>query len=123
MARVEIQPSVQGVAEVAAGLIADNLTTAIAQHGNATWVLTGGTMPAQVYPILLQKYGDKLDWEHLYIVMGDERCVPAGHADSNWRLKPKRAYSNTLLCLRPTSYVPKVNCQLKPPLRSTSRRC
>lgn len=84
MADVRIQPDVQTVAELAAAEAWRVLTNAIAEHGEAVWVLAGGTAPLAAYRVLAEKYANRIDWSHVYAVIGDERCVPFESPDSNW---------------------------------------
>jgi 6-phosphogluconolactonase len=67
----------------AAARIALELTRAIGARGRATFALAGGTTPKAAYEILA---GLPLDWSKVEIFFGDERCVPADHADSNYRM-------------------------------------
>ena len=53
---------------------------AIADHGTFKLVLAGGSTPEKVYCLLAQA---DADWSHWYIYYGDERCLPADHADRN----------------------------------------
>lgn len=84
MATVLVKENLAAVAETAAELVCKSLTDAIAAYGQAVWVLAGGTAPMDAYRILAAKYEAKIDWEHIWVAMGDERCVPIGHTDSNW---------------------------------------
>jgi 6-phosphogluconolactonase len=56
---------------------------AIAARGVFTLALTGGSAAQQLYPLLAQA---PLPWQHIHVFLGDERCVPTTHADSNARL-------------------------------------
>lgn len=67
----------------AAARIALELTKAIADAGHASLALAGGTTPKATYEVLA---GLPLDWSRIDIFFGDERCVPAEHADSNYRM-------------------------------------
>lgn len=67
----------------AAQRIADELTRAIAARGQASLALAGGTTPKATYEALA---GLPLDWSVIDVFFGDERCVPADHADSNYRM-------------------------------------
>src|ERR1039458_3540684 len=84
MAEVNVQPSAQAVAETADSITAANLMNAIAQYGNATWVLAGGTTPLAAYQLMAEEYQDAVAWAHVQIVAGDERCVPIDDPESNW---------------------------------------
>ncbi len=53
---------------------------AIADHGNFKLVLAGGSTPEKVYRLLAQA---DADWAKWFIYYGDERCLPANHADRN----------------------------------------
>jgi len=53
---------------------------AIAEHGIFKLVLAGGSTPEKVYRLLAQA---NADWSKWYIYYGDERCLPADHADRN----------------------------------------
>lgn len=67
----------------AAERIATELTRAVIERGRASLSLAGGTTPKAAYEILATL---PLDWSLIDIFFGDERCVPADHADSNYRM-------------------------------------
>ena len=67
----------------AAARIALELTKAIGERGRASLALAGGTTPKATYEALA---GLPLEWHLVDIFFGDERCVPADHADSNYRM-------------------------------------
>jgi 6-phosphogluconolactonase len=67
----------------AAARIALELRRAISERGDASLALAGGTTPKASYEALA---GLPLDWSLIDIFFGDERCVPADHADSNYRM-------------------------------------
>jgi 6-phosphogluconolactonase len=67
----------------AAARIALELTKAIGARGRASLALAGGTTPKATYESLA---GLSLDWSVVDIFFGDERCVPADHSDSNYRM-------------------------------------
>ena len=68
---------------LAARRIALELSRAIDERGHASLALAGGTTPKATYEALA---GLPLDWRVLDIFFGDERCVPADHPDSNYRM-------------------------------------
>jgi 6-phosphogluconolactonase len=53
---------------------------AIAERGAFKLVLAGGTTPEKVYRLLADT---QTDWTNWHIYYGDERCLPADHADRN----------------------------------------
>lgn len=67
----------------AAARIALELTKAVIERGQASLALAGGTTPKATYELLA---GLPLDWSLIDIFFGDERCVPAEHSDSNYRM-------------------------------------
>jgi 6-phosphogluconolactonase len=67
----------------AAERIALELTRAITARGSASLALAGGTTPKATYEALA---GLPLDWSVIDVFFGDERCVPADHPDSNYRM-------------------------------------
>jgi 6-phosphogluconolactonase len=67
----------------AAARIALELTKAIGARGRASLALAGGTTPKATYESLA---GLPLDWSVVDVFFGDERCVPAEHEDSNYRM-------------------------------------
>lgn len=67
----------------AAERIALELTKALAERGTASLALAGGTTPKATYEALA---GLPLDWTKVDVFFGDERCVPADHSDSNYRM-------------------------------------
>ena len=52
----------------------------IAERGAFKLVLAGGTTPEKVYRLLAET---SADWANWHIYYGDERCLPADHADRN----------------------------------------
>lgn len=75
------------VAALVAGAAADlaaRIERTIAAHGRCRLALAGGFTPKQVYERVARD--PSLDWRRVDIFFGDERCVPADHEDSNYRM-------------------------------------
>jgi 6-phosphogluconolactonase len=49
-------------------------------------VLSGGRTPRSVYEALAGTGGDRIPWERVRVLWGDERCVPPDDERSNYRL-------------------------------------
>jgi 6-phosphogluconolactonase len=48
--------------------------------------LSGGTTPRRLYELLASDpYRGKIDWPRVEVFFADERCVPPGHEDSNFK--------------------------------------
>ena len=77
-----------GEAMRGAGLcIATLLSAAVAQRGFATMALAGGSTPKQLYRLLSAPPLDlDIPWSRVKLFLGDERCVPSDHPDSNERM-------------------------------------
>lgn len=87
IAAIRIATDPESVMVGAAERIAEVLTAAVAARGVATMALAGGSTPRQVYRLLSAEPHDRaIPWEHVRLFLGDERCVPAEHPDSNQRM-------------------------------------
>jgi len=78
--RWHILETADQVAQAAYQQILDAAEQAIADHGSFKLVLAGGGTPEKVYRLLAQA---DADWARWFIYYGDERCLPADHADRN----------------------------------------
>ena len=60
---------------------------AIARSGRFTVALSGGSTPKVLYSLLASpEYRERIDWLHVHLFWGDERCVPPDHPESNYRM-------------------------------------
>jgi 6-phosphogluconolactonase len=75
--------SPEAMAEALATAIAAELSQAIAAHGEASLVLSGGRTPRRLFSYLSRI---ALSWNRVKITLADERLVPASDPDSNERL-------------------------------------
>ena len=83
--RVQVVEGPEELAEAAARAAVADLEAAVEAHGSATWVLTGGGTPAAAYRRLAgHDLRAGVEWDRVRVAMGDERCVPVDHPDSNW---------------------------------------
>jgi 6-phosphogluconolactonase len=60
------------------------LRRAIENHGNAVWVLSGGSTPLHAYQKIAEQYAKTIDWKKVTIAIGDERIGPVNGPHSNW---------------------------------------
>jgi 6-phosphogluconolactonase len=59
---------------------------ALSGAGAFRLALAGGSTPKALYTLLAEPpLARKLDWRHVSVFFGDERCVPPAHPDSNFR--------------------------------------
>jgi 6-phosphogluconolactonase len=83
--RVQVLDGPAELAEAAARAAIADLEAAVEAHGSATWVLAGGGTPAAAYRRLAaHDLRTGVEWDRVRVAMGDERCVPVDHPDSNW---------------------------------------
>jgi 6-phosphogluconolactonase len=59
---------------------------AIADHGTFSVALSGGSTPKRLYASLALVDRARLDWAHVHLFFGDERCVPPDDEESNYRM-------------------------------------
>jgi 6-phosphogluconolactonase len=75
------------VARVAADTLVALVAGVLADRAVARVALAGGSTPKAMYRLLASTgYRDRVDWPRVEIFFGDERCVPADHPDSNYRM-------------------------------------
>lgn len=77
---VEISANAAALATSVAGRMSDRLAAIQAAGTTPSVVLTGGTIAMAIYAAL---EAGTADWKHVDFYWGDERFVPAGHADRN----------------------------------------
>jgi len=82
-ASLDISLDARDLPAKAAARIARELISALASRGQASLALAGGTTPKASYEALATL---TLDWSRIDVFFGDERCVPADHPDSNYRM-------------------------------------
>ena len=63
--------------------VATRLAQGIAQRGKAHLVVSGGSTPLQLFPLLNQT---EIDWAKVVVLLADERWVDVEHDDSNERM-------------------------------------
>ncbi|MEO0376649.1 MAG: 6-phosphogluconolactonase [Cyanobacteria bacterium P01_A01_bin.17] len=78
--KIEVLADASTLVQRAAELVVAEAQQAIAQRDRFTIALSGGNTPKPLYEQLAEK---DLPWSKVHIFWGDERYVPADHADSN----------------------------------------
>ena len=58
----------------------------LSQLGGVVISLAGGSTPKPVYEQLAQQYSNRINWQQVHVIWGDERPVPSDHPDSNYRM-------------------------------------
>jgi 6-phosphogluconolactonase len=71
----------------------DEVLTGIADHGQFSVSLSGGSSPKKLYELLASDtYKDKIDWTKIHFFFGDERNVPQDDKDSNYLMAKKALF-------------------------------
>ncbi len=84
---IQILDDNQSLAQAAAEDWLAQAAEAIEQRGRFLVSLSGGSTPRLLFQILASSpYRDAIDWRKVVVFFGDERCVPADHPDSNFRM-------------------------------------
>lgn len=84
--KVHILDRPEQLATHGAARLAELSRRAIAERGAFHVALAGGSTPESLYRELAERYRDELDWQHIHVYFGDERCVPPEHDESNFRM-------------------------------------
>jgi 6-phosphogluconolactonase len=113
---MHVSPDPEAVSRDAARAIQDAAKEAIDARGRFVLALAGGSTPKRTYEQLAAD-PSALDWSRVYVVFGDERCVPPTHPDSNQRMAAAALLSKVPI---PTSHVLKVPCDDGDNLRAAS---
>jgi 6-phosphogluconolactonase len=82
-------PDPEAVARAAAGEVTAAASAAVRERGRFTVALAGGTTPRRLYRLLAdpaEPWRGAVPWDRVHVFFGDERHVPAGHRDSNYRM-------------------------------------
>jgi 6-phosphogluconolactonase len=69
-------------AEAAVRLINDSVRL----HGRFSVALAGGSTPRSLYHLLASQFRDQIPWTKVHVFWGDERYVPPGDPQSNYRM-------------------------------------
>jgi 6-phosphogluconolactonase len=84
---VRIFPELEELSHAAAALFSQ-LACCRASEGQSFFAaLSGGSTPRRLYELLgSAPYSDQIPWGNVHLFQVDERCVPPGHPDSNYRM-------------------------------------
>ncbi|MCY4288519.1 MAG: 6-phosphogluconolactonase [Aestuariivita sp.] len=84
-----------------ADLIQQTLANFLEQAPTISIAVPGGTTPAPLFERLSRS---DLDWSRVYVCLTDERCVPADHERSNFRLIKQHLGKNNAVNARFVKY-------------------
>jgi 6-phosphogluconolactonase len=82
-----ICPSPGDLARQAAAEFTKVAQLSLRDKGRFTVALSGGSTPRALYSLLATpEFSRQISWPQVHLFWGDERCVPADHPDSNYRM-------------------------------------
>jgi 6-phosphogluconolactonase len=114
MANLKIFPDSAGFVAGAAEFICTVAVEAIARRGRFTIALAGGGTPRPIYARLAAAdLAGRIDWPHVHVFFGDERCVPPDDARSNYRMASEALLDHVPL---PPENVHRIRGEDDPPL-------
>lgn len=88
---IVVLPDLAAITREAADRFVALVRSAIASHGRFTVALSGGSTPQPLYEQLVTQ---PIEWQHVHIFWGDERCVPPDHPDSNYGMAQRALLSH-----------------------------
>ncbi|HEX2920933.1 MAG TPA: 6-phosphogluconolactonase [Bacteroidales bacterium] len=89
MHQVKVLSSEEILAEELAKEIALKINSSANSLKPFSIALAGGSTPKLLYSVLAEKYAELIPWNFTNIFMGDERCVPFNHPESNFGMIKK----------------------------------
>ena len=85
-----IEEAPETAAVHAARRVAEIIADRVAESGQCSIALCGGTTPAELYRCLAAPpLAESIPWQKVHIFFGDERDVPQDHVENNYRLVTK----------------------------------
>ncbi len=85
--KIHVLPDALSLAAAGAELFASLAEVYIKREGRFAVALSGGRTPEAMFHLLAaEPYLSRVRWSAVEIYFSDERCVPPGHADSNFRM-------------------------------------
>jgi 6-phosphogluconolactonase len=98
MALVEVLPDRPSLMRAAAEQFVGQAALATAARGRFAVALSGGSTPGDLYALLAtEDLARRIDWPHVHVFWGDERCVPPDHPQSNYRMANEKLLSRVPL--------------------------
>jgi 6-phosphogluconolactonase len=98
MADLRIYSDLQAMAQAAGEYLAAAAQASVESGDLFSLMLAGGSTPRALHARLSQEpLRAAIDWGRTHVFWGDERCVPPGHPDSNYRMARETLLENVPL--------------------------
>jgi 6-phosphogluconolactonase len=106
---IRLFADVQALSEAAAHEWIRCAREAVAARGRFTLALSGGSTPKRLYQLLAtEPFRSQVNWGHIEIFWGDERCVSPDHSDSNYRMAREAMLAHLPI---PTEHVHRIEAE------------
>ena len=110
--RIKVVTDAAELAEEGARIVAEAAEEAIRHQDSFSLVLSGGSTPKGLYRRLTaEPYLSQIHWAKVEVYFSDERCVPPGHAESNYRMAEENLLSIALI---PEASVHRMRGEIEP---------
>lgn len=97
-ARIEVWPNLAEASERGAQLFAEDAGRALVEHGHFSVALSGGSTPKALFSVLARDAAREplaRVWPRANVFWADERCVPPGDEQSNYRMAHESLLAHT----------------------------
>lgn len=81
---LHIFKDIEHLSHEAENLFTEQAAKAIEERGRFLVALNGGSTSKRLFQLLAKEYRDKVNWSHVHVFWGDERCVPTDDPGSNY---------------------------------------
>lgn len=112
MSVINVHPGPDALVRAVADEVTAHAQNAIAAQGRFTIGLSGGSTPRPLFRLLASEpYRSAIDWGLVWVLWGDERCVPPDDRDSNYGMARDLLLEHVTV---PPSQVVRVQGELPP---------
>ncbi len=87
-AEIQVAADAEELKRMAAETIVNRIAESLETKAHFTMALSGGSTPKGLYALLATEtsFRERIFWEKVHFFWGDERHVPPGHPESNYRM-------------------------------------
>ena len=102
MPELHLRRTTGEVAQAAADFVAGLSVESQSSQNRFTIALSGASTPLPLYRLLASApWAERIAWDRWHIFWGDERCVPPGHQDCNYRMAKDAMLDHISISSRP----------------------
>ena len=89
-----VESTPEKLVEVVAERLIEKAAESIRARDRFLWALAGGSTPKALYELLATPaFAERIEWEKVFIVFGDERAVSPDDENSNYRMVSESLFS------------------------------